>query len=291
MHRAPRCTREPRTPERPARRSDGCRSYQRSKSSAAGLEQHVVGRTIALGRGAAPARRPAAHRRAPPTSRPRPAGWRSPRPAAAASTCGCRWPRHRIGGRGRAPRPPGDERPVAARRAGSAGFATCPDPVHVHRRRARPQVHRSADVRPHHAGPWRGRPARPRSRTSPPTRWSPRTTRRRCWPGWPPGSSGIKRALLDQSLVSGVGNIYADEALWRARTHWDRLAANMRRADATRLLAAVREVLTEALTRGRHLVRQPVRERQRGERLLRPVTGGVRARGRTVPAMRGADPA
>ncbi len=62
--------------------------------------------------------------------------------------------------------------------------------------------------------------------------------------------SGIKRALLDQSLVSGVGNIYADEALWRARTHWDRAAANIRRADATRLLADVRAVLTEALTAG-----------------------------------------
>jgi formamidopyrimidine-DNA glycosylase len=62
--------------------------------------------------------------------------------------------------------------------------------------------------------------------------------------------SGIKRALLDQSLVSGVGNIYADEALWRAKTHWDRQAASMRRADTARVLAAVREVLAEALTAG-----------------------------------------
>jgi len=62
--------------------------------------------------------------------------------------------------------------------------------------------------------------------------------------------SGIKRALLDQSLVSGVGNIYADEALWRARTHWDRPAAKIRQADAVRLLADVREVLTEALGAG-----------------------------------------
>ena len=62
--------------------------------------------------------------------------------------------------------------------------------------------------------------------------------------------SGIKRALLDQSLVSGVGNIYADEALWRARTHWDRPAAKIRRAEAVRLLADVREVLTEALGAG-----------------------------------------
>ena len=62
--------------------------------------------------------------------------------------------------------------------------------------------------------------------------------------------SGIKRALLDQSLVSGVGNIYADEALWRAKTHWARQAARLRRADTSALLAAVREVLTEALTAG-----------------------------------------
>jgi formamidopyrimidine-DNA glycosylase len=62
--------------------------------------------------------------------------------------------------------------------------------------------------------------------------------------------TGIKCALLDQSLISGIGNIYADEALWRARMHWARPAAALRRADAARLLAAVREVLREALTAG-----------------------------------------
>jgi formamidopyrimidine-DNA glycosylase len=62
--------------------------------------------------------------------------------------------------------------------------------------------------------------------------------------------SDVKRALLDQSLMSGVGNIYADEALWRARTHWAREASSLRRADASRLLAAVREVLAEALRAG-----------------------------------------
>ena len=36
----------------------------------------------------------------------------------------------------------------------------------------------------------------------------------------------VKRALLDQSLISGVGNIYADEALWRARLHGDRPTAD-----------------------------------------------------------------
>jgi formamidopyrimidine-DNA glycosylase len=62
--------------------------------------------------------------------------------------------------------------------------------------------------------------------------------------------TGIKTALLDQSLVSGVGNIYADEALWRAKIHWARPAASLSRADVTRLLAAVHEVLTEALVAG-----------------------------------------
>ena len=62
--------------------------------------------------------------------------------------------------------------------------------------------------------------------------------------------TGIKRALLDQSLISGVGNIYADEALWRAKTHWAKATSSMRRADAARLLAAVREVLDEALAAG-----------------------------------------
>jgi formamidopyrimidine-DNA glycosylase len=62
--------------------------------------------------------------------------------------------------------------------------------------------------------------------------------------------TGIKRALLDQSLISGIGNIYADEALWRARLHWARPTETLRRADVSRLLEAVRDVLTEALKAG-----------------------------------------
>jgi len=62
--------------------------------------------------------------------------------------------------------------------------------------------------------------------------------------------TGIKTALLDQCLVSGIGNIYADEALWRARLHWATPAATLSRAGAGRLLAAVREVLGEALLAG-----------------------------------------
>jgi formamidopyrimidine-DNA glycosylase len=62
--------------------------------------------------------------------------------------------------------------------------------------------------------------------------------------------SGIKRALLDQSLVSGIGNIYADEALWHARLHWARPTETLRRGEVSRLLEAVRDVLTAALKVG-----------------------------------------
>lgn len=62
--------------------------------------------------------------------------------------------------------------------------------------------------------------------------------------------TGVKRALLDQSLVSGVGNIYADEALWRAQLHWARPTETLRGPEVSRLLAAVTEVLGEALRAG-----------------------------------------
>jgi formamidopyrimidine-DNA glycosylase len=60
----------------------------------------------------------------------------------------------------------------------------------------------------------------------------------------------VKRALLDQSLISGIGNIYADEALWRARLHWARPTDSLNRGQVSALLEAVREVLSEALTAG-----------------------------------------
>jgi formamidopyrimidine-DNA glycosylase len=62
--------------------------------------------------------------------------------------------------------------------------------------------------------------------------------------------TGIKRALLDQSLVSGIGNIYADEALWRARLHWARESQTLRPAAVTKLFAAVQEVFAESLSAG-----------------------------------------
>jgi formamidopyrimidine-DNA glycosylase len=62
--------------------------------------------------------------------------------------------------------------------------------------------------------------------------------------------TGIKRALLDQSLVSGIGNIYADEALWRARLHWARESQTLSPAGVTKLFAAVQEVFAESLSAG-----------------------------------------
>ncbi len=62
--------------------------------------------------------------------------------------------------------------------------------------------------------------------------------------------TGIKRALLDQGLVSGVGNIYADEALWRARLHGEREAASLTRPALGRLLDHAAEVMQAALGQG-----------------------------------------
>jgi formamidopyrimidine-DNA glycosylase len=62
--------------------------------------------------------------------------------------------------------------------------------------------------------------------------------------------TGVKRALLDQTLVSGVGNIYADEALWRARLHGERPTGALTRPAVRRLLDDVRAVMREALAAG-----------------------------------------
>lgn len=60
----------------------------------------------------------------------------------------------------------------------------------------------------------------------------------------------VKRALLDQGLVSGIGNIYADEALWLARIHPERPTEKLTQSQAVALLEAARTVMAEALTQG-----------------------------------------
>ncbi|WP_408896159.1 bifunctional DNA-formamidopyrimidine glycosylase/DNA-(apurinic or apyrimidinic site) lyase [Nocardioides sp. R1-1] len=63
-------------------------------------------------------------------------------------------------------------------------------------------------------------------------------------------TSGVKRLLLDQGLISGVGNIYADEALWRSRLHGERPGNRLTRAQAVELLGHARDVMNEALAQG-----------------------------------------
>lgn len=63
-------------------------------------------------------------------------------------------------------------------------------------------------------------------------------------------ASGIKRCMLDQTLVSGIGNIYADEALWRARLHYDTPGRRLTTPRLRELLAGVRDVMSEALEQG-----------------------------------------
>jgi formamidopyrimidine-DNA glycosylase len=62
--------------------------------------------------------------------------------------------------------------------------------------------------------------------------------------------SGVKRQLLDQTLISGVGNIYADEALWRARVHGERPGERLTRAQVAEVLRHSREVMVAALGEG-----------------------------------------
>ncbi|MDO5683946.1 MAG: bifunctional DNA-formamidopyrimidine glycosylase/DNA-(apurinic or apyrimidinic site) lyase [Propionibacteriaceae bacterium] len=62
--------------------------------------------------------------------------------------------------------------------------------------------------------------------------------------------SGIKRLLLDQTVVSGIGNIYADEALWRARLHYDKPGESLTQRAAVDVLTAARDVMADALDQG-----------------------------------------
>jgi formamidopyrimidine-DNA glycosylase len=59
----------------------------------------------------------------------------------------------------------------------------------------------------------------------------------------------LKSLLLDQSFIAGVGNIYADEALWTARLHPLRRTTSLRPADERHLYSAIRTILAEAVER------------------------------------------
>jgi len=63
-------------------------------------------------------------------------------------------------------------------------------------------------------------------------------------------NSGIKRVLLDQGVVSGIGNIYADEALWAAKIHYDRAAKDISAAKLGVLMSEVQGILARAVVAG-----------------------------------------
>lgn len=62
--------------------------------------------------------------------------------------------------------------------------------------------------------------------------------------------STVKRSLLDQTLVSGIGNIYADETLWRCRLHYEQPSASLSQRRAVELLSTARAVMRESLAQG-----------------------------------------
>ncbi|MEH0339890.1 bifunctional DNA-formamidopyrimidine glycosylase/DNA-(apurinic or apyrimidinic site) lyase [Cutibacterium namnetense] len=62
--------------------------------------------------------------------------------------------------------------------------------------------------------------------------------------------STIKRSLLDQTLVSGIGNIYADETLWRVRRHPETPCSRLSQSEAVELLQTARDVMAEAMSQG-----------------------------------------
>lgn len=63
-------------------------------------------------------------------------------------------------------------------------------------------------------------------------------------------SAGIKRLLLDQGILSGIGNIYADESLWRSKLHYDQPAKSIPQPRLRELVAHAKAVLEEAVERG-----------------------------------------
>ena len=208
--------------------------------------------------------------------------------AAGASTCGCRCdgaatplrraPRDERAAARAAGRRRGRDAPARAADASSTTAASC---RFVDQRTfgGLSVAALDADGVPEPVVAHRPRPAGPRVRRRG-VRWSALRRRR----------TGLKRALLDQTLVSGIGNIYADEALWRARLHYARATETLRRPEAQRLLGHVREVMGEALAQGGTSFDSLYVDVNGRERVLRPVARRVRAGGRAVPAVRDADP-
>jgi len=70
------------------------------------------------------------------------------------------------------------------------------------------------------------------------------------WEKFKKKASGVKRVLLDQQVLSGVGNIYADEALWESKLHYDQPANSISSATFKNLISAIQKILKDAVTQG-----------------------------------------
>ena len=101
----------------------------------------------------------------------------------------------------------------------------------------------------------------------------------------------IKRAFLDQQLVSGIGNIYADEALWAARMHYARPTRTCRAHRPPAVITAAATVMRQRVSRWWHVLRRALRQHQWIRRLLRPLARRLRTRRPAVPALRYTDSA
>ena len=142
---------------------------------------------------------------------------------------------------------------------------------------------------------WRSPRAAPtyrrRSRTSPGTRSTRSSTTTRSSAGCGAASRASSGSCSTRAVVSGVGNIYADEGLWLARVHGERLGLEAPRVRRTPRARRLPRGDARRPGPGRDLLRRPLRQRQRAERLLRPLPGGLRPRGRALLPLRYADPA
>ena len=133
----------------------------------------------------------------------------------------------------------------------------------------------------------RGR-AVPRRRGSAPSRSAPTSRRARSRRGSRAGACAVKTAILDQRTVAGVGNIYADEALWRARIHPLREARSLDAAEVRALHRAIRRALELGIARQGSTLsdyRQPNGAAGRDAGRVQ----GLRPRGRAVRPLRDAD--
>ena len=234
-------------PSRAPLTAEPCRSSPRSRSSAPASSAHVVGRTHRRGRGAAPASRAPGPARLRRLRRRADRAHASRPPGAAASTSGC----------------PSTTATPSLGHLGMSGQMLVQPPGRPDERHLRVRFTLTTDDGPLELrfvdqrmfggllGLRRAAPScRPRSPTSRATRSTRSSTRPTFVRRVRRRTARHQAAAARPGAVSGVGNIYADEALWRARLHGERPGDRLTAAQVRELLGHAREVMTEALAQG-----------------------------------------